>query len=349
MSVPPPAEELQTDGPYLFYKQEKIFVSYIKEKSGQKKAHLDSFQIADKKNITLQIATDRPGETFAVKLKSKLVNEKAEYGKVDKLFILSDIEANFKALRTLLQANGVIDEKYNWTFGSGHLVLTGDFFDRGNQQNEVLWLIYGLEEKARAAKGYVHFILGNHEIMNLSGDFRYVHPRYMEHAKLLKADYMQFYWDHSELGRWLRTKNIAEKINGILFVHGGISQYVNYMGLAAGPINDLARPFYPDTTFNYPDPRVELIYSEYGPFWYRGYYAGKERATQTQVDSTLALFGAKYIVTGHTVIADTISMLYEGKVFNTDVHHAKGIMEGLLVEGQAFFRVNAKGERKRLR
>ena len=44
---------------------------------------------------------------------------------------------------------------------------------------EVLWLIYSLEEKAKAAGGYVHYILGNHEIMNMSNDLRYVQNRYM--------------------------------------------------------------------------------------------------------------------------------------------------------------------------
>ncbi len=43
---------------------------------------------------------------------------------------------------------------------------------------ECLWLIYSLEEKAKAAGGYVHFILGNHEIMNMQGDFRYVQDKY---------------------------------------------------------------------------------------------------------------------------------------------------------------------------
>ena len=55
--------------------------------------------------------------------------------------------------------------------------------------------------------------------------------------------------------------------------------------------------------------------------------------------------GKKYIVTGHTVIADTISVLYKGKVLNTDVHHAKGHSEALLLEDGKFYRVNAIGEK----
>jgi hypothetical protein len=117
-----------------------------------------------------------------------------------------------------------MDSAYNWIFGDGHLVLTGDFFDRGDQVTEVLWLIYSLEDKAKAVGGYVHFVLGNHEIMNLSGDLRYLHPKYVQNTVLLNEDYMgSLYGESSEIGRWLRTKNIVEKVGTILFAHAGIS------------------------------------------------------------------------------------------------------------------------------
>ena len=340
-----PVEKIQIDGPYVVYKNDLIYVQYIYQEGGIKLVTTDSFPTSQKKNIDLRVATDEPGKYFTVKLKNKLINEKSEFGKPVKLLAISDIEANFKAFRTLLQANGVIDQDFNWTYGRGEVVFTGDFFDRGSQQNEVLWLMYALEEKAREAKGYVHFVLGNHEIMNMNGDFRYVHPRYMEHSKMMNVPYISLYWDNTELGRWLRTKNIAQRIGDILFVHGGISSHVNYMNVTAPAINELAKPFYPDTTYNYPDIWTEILFSDLGPFWYRGYYSKKAPATSGQVDTTLNVFGVKYITTGHTVVADTISVLYNGRVFNTDVYHAGGNSEAMLVEGGKFYRVNSKGEK----
>ena len=35
-----------------------------------------------------------------------------------------------------------MDEKYQWIFGKGHLVICGDLFDRGNDVAAELWLIY---------------------------------------------------------------------------------------------------------------------------------------------------------------------------------------------------------------
>ena len=150
----------------------------------------DSVVLADKSNIKLKVRTDRPAKSFTVKLKDQLVNENTEYPGVNKMFIVSDIEGSFKAFRKLLQSNKIINDDYEWTFGNGHLVLTGDFVDRGDLVTEVLWLIYSLEEKAKAAGGYVHFILGNHEIMNMNGDLRYLNAKYVNNAALLNTDFM---------------------------------------------------------------------------------------------------------------------------------------------------------------
>lgn len=140
--------------------------------------------------------------------------------------------------------NGIIDESFNWTFGEGHLIINGDVFDRGKQVTECLWLIYSLEEKAKLAGGYIHFILGNHELMNLSGNLSYVKEKYLQNSVKIGKEYNDLYSKESELGRWLRTKNIIEKIGDLLFVHAGISKEVNELQMSVGQINDLARPFY---------------------------------------------------------------------------------------------------------
>ena len=335
----------KTDGPYVLYSNEYIYTKYIQDDKGAVSVKSDSFVISEKGRILLKVNTDDPAQLFTVKLKNQLQPENTEYPDVNKMLVVSDIEGSFAAFRKMLQGNGVIDKDLNWTFGNGHLVLTGDFVDRGEQVTEVLWLIYSLEDKAKEAGGYVHYVLGNHEIMNMSGDLRYLNKKYVDNALLLNANFVTLYGENSELGRWLRTKNVAEKVGDILFIHAGISDLVNRMDITAPSINNLVRPYYADTTYRYNDPKLDTLYSDFGPFWYRGYYAGTRKASISQIDSTLAKFGVKHIATGHTVIADTVSMLYGGKVFNTDVHHAKGISEGLLVDGKNIYRVNALGEK----
>jgi hypothetical protein len=332
------------DGPYVLYRNDSVFVNYIEGDSLSASLKTDSMKLTGKDNITLRINTDLPGKTFSVKLKSNLTNEKAEYKNVSKMLIVSDIEGNFEALRKLLQANHVIDDDFNWTFEKNHLVLTGDFVDRGTMVTEVLWLIYSLEEKAKAAGGYVHYILGNHEIMNMSNDLRYVQQRYLRNAALMNKSYMQLFGRDAEIGRWLATKNVTERIGDVLFMHAGISQYVNMMNIPLNELNDLVRPFYTDTTYEYKDNRLNILYSDFGPFWYRGYYAAP-KATTAQIDSTLSIYGVRHIATGHTIVANEIKSFYNGKLFDTDVHHAAGHSEALLYEDGKFWRVNAAGEK----
>jgi hypothetical protein len=332
------------DGPYVLYRNDSVFVNYIEEDGGTRSVRTENTPFSGKNMISLQVNTDIHGKTFTVQLKSKLSNERSEYNGIKKMLVISDIEGNFTALRTLLQGNGVIDDNFNWTFGKDHLVLVGDFVDRGTMVTEVLWLIYMLEEKAKVAGGYVHFILGNHEIMNMSNDLGYVDQRYIQHAQLMNKPYMQLFGPDAELGRWLATKNTVERIGKTLFTHGGISAYMNQIALPLKDLNELTRGYYTDTLYNYKDQRLNIIYSDFGPFWYRGYYK-PPRAGMQQVDSTLNIYGVNQITTGHTIISTEIRSLYGGKLYNTDVHHAEGQSEALLIDDKKFWRVNNKGEK----
>jgi len=336
---------VKSDGPYVLYKNDLILVNFIMDEHGKYDVQTESYPLSQKSTVTFNVPTDQTDKYFPVQLKAALENEPAEFPAPEIMFILSDIEGNFLAFRKLLQVGGVIDSVFNWTFGNGHLVLTGDFVDRGSQVNEVLWFIYMLEDKAKAAGGYIHFILGNHEIMNMSGDLRYVQPKYIESATLLKQPFTYLVGEQSEIGRWLRTKNVVEKIGDILFTHGGISRQVNHLAISVPVINQLARPYYGDSTYKYSDTKIDTLYSDAGPFWYRGYYKNDKAIEQGVIDSTLTFYNIKTIATGHTVIADTISVLYNGKLLNTDVHHAKGNSEALLIEGGKLYRILPTGEK----
>ena len=333
------------DGPYLIYDGTLLHVKYIAAEKDAKVLRHDSMSIDRKAGLPLRVNTDIPGMTFEVRIKDKIVNEKSEYKKASRQLIMSDIEGNFAAFRKLLQSAGVVDERLEWTFGDGHLVLAGDFFDRGNQVTETLWLIYALEEKARKSGGHVHFILGNHDIMNMSADLRYLNPKYLENARLMHVDYNSLYGNDSELGRWLRSKNIIEKIGGNLYVHGGISRQMNFVGWEIPEINEKARPFYSDTTYRYPNIQTEVLFSDYGPFWFRGCYMPSPDFNRQVLDSTLKQFRIQRVITGHTPIADAVSAFYDGKLINVDTPHAKGKSEALLLEGGGMFIIRPDGYR----
>jgi hypothetical protein len=257
---------------------------------------------------------------------------------------MSDIEGNFNSFLKFLIRNEVIDKHLRWIFKNGHLVIVGDCFDRGEQVVECLWLIYSLEEKAQRYGGHVHFILGNHEIMNMNGDWRYVHPTYAQSSKI---PFTAIYSGNNELWHWLCTKNIIEKIGDVLFVHGGISEEIFKLNLSVKNINDLARPWYNKAQSEFTEPALKLIFnSDKSPFWYRGYY--QQEMTEEQIDAILEFYGVKTIVTGHTMI-DRVTPYFNGKVINVDTDHASGNSEGLLVKRDNLYRINRKGKKERIK
>ncbi len=82
----------------------------------------------------------------------------------------------------------------------------------------------------------VHIVLGNHDIMNLSGNFKYVGSSYHIAAAAMGYAYEDLFSKSTELGRWLRSKNLVEKLDDLLIVHAGISPEVNALKL---PIHEL--------------------------------------------------------------------------------------------------------------
>jgi len=97
-------------------------------------------------------------------------------GSAHPLVAIGDVHGDFKDFCGILQQVGLIDEQHHWTGGKATLVQVGDLIDRGPKSREVLDLMISLEEEAGAAGGRVVPLMGNHEVMNLMGDLRYVPP-----------------------------------------------------------------------------------------------------------------------------------------------------------------------------
>lgn len=340
------------DGPYIFYRDGKVFSYGIGMDDGKLVVHKDSFPDNEtgrsKVRISCSFPTCREFD-FSTQLQSSLQPGDDIFPMPDRLLAISDIEGNFEAFHALLVSNGVIDRQFNWTFGDGHLVLNGDFFDRGHNVTECLWLIYALEQKALQSNGKVHFILGNHEIMNLGGDIRYVARKYKLNAQLMGMDYAQLYTLNTELGRWLGTKNIVEQIGDYLFTHGGFSEEYNDLQLPLHTVNEQCRKhlFTPARVKKELTGSLGVLFgSKMSPFWYRDYI--EENAEEEEIDYTLKMYDAKRIVVGHTVVKD-IRTFYNGKVIAIDTKHAYGIVRALLIENGRIFSVNEKGEKKNVR
>src|SRR5580700_9079752 len=89
---------------------------------------------------------------------------------------IGDVHGDFDDFVAILQRVGLIDAQQHWTGGKATLVQVGDLLDRGPKPRDVMDLLMTLEKEAPQAGGQVVSLLGNHEVMNIMGDLRYVTP-----------------------------------------------------------------------------------------------------------------------------------------------------------------------------
>ena len=129
-------EKLSGDGPYILYQADGSTRVINVNKKGR---------ITDKTYATLPKdfsfrVTDHEGRyPFDVKL-HPLKRPEWQYTRPEKVFVMSDPHGRLDCVISLLQGNGVINDNYQWNFGSNHLVIIGDIFDRGKDVLQIFWL-----------------------------------------------------------------------------------------------------------------------------------------------------------------------------------------------------------------
>jgi len=194
--------------------------------------------------------------------------EKWRFSGVDRIVAVSDVHGAYDALVETLQEAEVIDDDLSWSTGKTHFVITGDLLDRGPDSRQVMDLVIRLEHEALLAGGRVHQLLGNHEVMNLIGDLRYVADeeyaafldmetpedrefwfRHYKRSRPVDSDEAAVRWEFDEkappgffgqrrafrsdgdYGKWLLDKPFMVVINDTVFVHGGLPPYAARYGL----------------------------------------------------------------------------------------------------------------------
>lgn len=173
---------------------------------------------------------------------------------------VGDVHGAFDEMVSILQESELVDEELRWIGGSTHLVMLGDIADRGPRPRDCYDLVIRLQEEADTAGGRLHFLLGNHEIMNLVGDLRYVADedfasyagkedeaernreirRQKRYAISNNRDPRQggarirnsfpdgYFARHHAFsptgiyGQWLLDQQILIEINDIVYIHGGL-------------------------------------------------------------------------------------------------------------------------------
>ncbi len=325
-----------SDGPYIKLLESDISASWI---CGNKQFER---QFA---NVSLPLVLPNCNYDVLLDRLNFKEQELLEYsGKFD-VVASSDFHGQYDVLIELLTNNGVIDEKGHWQFKNGHFVITGDVFDRGDKVTEILWFLYQLEQEAENAGGQLHLLLGNHEVMILNGDLRYLHPKYAVVADLVDVNFEELYAKGTLLGNWLRSKPVLVKINNMLFTHGGFHPD---LAKEKRSLNEINRVFKANLVKAELDEQRsgwgKYLHKRNGPIWYRGYFKDNG-ASSEEIDLLLAHFDVEHIVVGHTS-QKQIESRHQGRVIAIDssIKHGKS-GELLFISDSEKWRGTLSGEK----
>ena len=313
--------------------------------------------------LALAVAAARPG----AQQRGQAPAFPCDIQTTERIVAVGDIHGAFDQFVAILRATGIVDNRNRWTGKKTVLVQTGDILDRGPDSRKALDLIRKLEGDAQRAGGRVVALLGNHELMRLVSDWRYVsqgetdafknadsndlreraftlfsteaekaakavgkpfdaaayREQFMKDVPLGSLE-MRFAFDaKGEYGAWVRQRAAVARINGILFLHGGITEPVSMMGcegINAAVQKDLQ-------SLPVPLEKVAALFSagETGPLWYRGLANEPEAGLAPTLDVILERMKARAIVIGHTtVLPGKITPRLGGKVIQIDTGMVNG-------------------------
>ena len=340
------------DGPHLVWTGENEVIQFYMKRDSAKDEVISETQTlhVDKSPYSFRgIGTD----TATYLLIKEKQRPQAVFNDISKVMAIGDVHGGYDSLVNFLLVHKVIDDRLNWSWGNGHLVFMGDIFDRGEKVTECLWLIYKLENQAARHGGGAHLILGNHELLILEESIDDIAEKYKYMTNYLNIYYPDFYAVDTEFGRWLRTRNIALKINDKLYIHGGISPEFLDMNIRLEEMNQLISDFLAESVDTLNLEKTKFLLGELGPFWYRGYitpHNSYKKIKSSELDKVLDYFNVSNIIVGHTNVR-VIKGLYGNKVLATDIpFYLPNInFQALLIERNDFYILSSTGQRSLLK
>ncbi|MCB9538270.1 MAG: metallophosphoesterase [Myxococcales bacterium] len=254
---------------------------------------------------------------------------------------IGDVHGDAAAAWRALRLAGLVDAERRWTGGHAVLVQTGDVLDRGDDERALLDGLARLQREAAAAGGRVVLLNGNHELMNVQGDFRYVTPGgFAAFADVPATDAVKrlprraqgraaAFRPGGPYAQQLAERPIVARIGDTVFVHGGVLP--QHVGYGIERINAEAAQWLQGEA-----PEPAWVRSPDSPVWSRDYCRAPSAGDCVLLGRTLAALGAQRLVVGHTVQPKGIRSHCDARVWCIDSGMAKaygGPTQALSIEG----------------
>ena len=246
----------------------------------------------------------------------------------NRILVIGDLHADFHMTKKLFKHFNIINNNNKWIAKNTYIVQLGDQLDgkgRGHDdafgEHEVLEFLDDLNTQAECNGGAVYSLIGNHELMNVLGDFRYASDKDIEkdnghHNRKIK------YSPGGILAKRLAcSRHTILKIDDILFVHGGISKHLSKNGMNNDEIkliNTTTKDFFLNKIDSNNHHVKKYLLNSNGLLWDRS--MGKQECDCDDFS---------YLECGHIIVGHTpqkkINNKCNNKIWRTDVGLSKAM------------------------
>ncbi|GJU95594.1 shewanella-like protein phosphatase 2 [Tanacetum coccineum] len=281
----------------------------------------------------------------------------------DRLIALGDLHGDLPKTKESLRLAGLIDSENNWSGGSSTLVQIGDVLDRGGHELKILYFLEKLRRQAVKDHGNVITMNGNHEIMNVDADFRYVTPAALdefnhwafwfnigsnikndkdqdlfhgipENLKNVKPEYVQGFRSriaalrpNGPIAKRFLSKNLTVLVIGdSVFVHGGMLP--SHVAYGLENINQEVKDWISGDKNKVTS---SLVRGRNSLVWLRIF--SNELAKDCDCSMLQHVLetipGARRMIMGHTIQESGINGICDNKAIRIDVGMSQGCINGL--------------------
>lgn len=249
-----------------------------------------------------------------------------EYPNCDRLVIIGDIHGDIKRLKTILIDAKIINNNIEWIAEPPNTVVVqmGDQVDSLNRDEsiaewevlddvEVIYFTNLLDKFAQSKGGRFISIIGNHEFMNVIGNYSYVSSKSMANNENKRRELFKA---KGVLSPILSKRPIVLKIGELFFCHAGLTtkhlELLKKYDKNISYINRIWKNFVLHGNVLKEDKELfdNILLDYNGILWTR------ELDNQNDLNEMLKSINCTFMFVGHTVM-DGIKF-YNNKVWYTD-------------------------------
>lgn len=256
---------------------------------------------------------------------NKKDNNSGELPPCPRIIVIGDIHGDWDVTKQIFLKYSLINSNGKWIAQpkNTHVVQVGDILDRGGRPDtigdecsevKIMDFLDDIHEQAKLYGGGVYCILGNHELMNVVGNFNYSGKESIQCFGGKEGRKNAFQPGGVMSRRFANTRNSVLKIGKFLFVHGGFNE--KHLTKSIPEINNIMKRYLNGEKNLYNKDFIDYYMAYNGILWNRELSLGSPDCEK--LEKILNHFNVNGLIVGHTVQDSGINSKCNNKIWRVD-------------------------------